>query len=771
MNIFSLSAQIEGHQSDVKSICSAGSLGVISGSRDKSVKFWRTNGPNEFLLSSTVQHSSYVNCVAYVPPSEIFNDGLIVSGGRDNVVYVHLPSDPENPLMTLIGHTDNVCTVAVFGSPEEPTIVSGSWDKTAKIWKNGECIQTLTGHEQTVWSVLVLNNGDILTGSADKSIKLWRAGKCVKTITGHSDCVRGLCNYGNDGFVSCANDGSVRVWSYEGDLLQELYGHTSFVYSVAFLPSGEIASVGEDRCLKIWKDGECIQTINHPAQSVWTVSALSNGDVATGSNDGVVRIFTREKERYAPLQVKERFDQSVANFVIPAGQIGDLKKDKLPGEEGLRAPPKHAGEVRMIRVGDKVEAYQFSSTSNQWEKIGDVVDAVGNHKTLYQGKEYDYVFDVDLGDGLPARKLPYNVTENPYMAAQRFIHQEELSQEFLDQIANFIMQNTKGVAIESGPVASDPFTGASRYSGASSNQYGTPTGLGDPFTGSSGYVSQEFRNQMQQSQSSNSLFPQTGFLEIDNANFDLIVSKLLEFNSQMENKLNDDQIGVLKEIVEILKNTSRYHATKFYDRHFDLMSKIIQLPEQNRFPAIDLLRLFVLHPSGVEYFANLPSESFINSISKAGCFESQDQTSKFITNNQLLALRIFANLFKHSAGRSIVLIAKKRMLETTNHFANLGKSNLKLPYVTFLQNLSSLLCENQDNSIANDLLNPLVTILSSETDAEVLYRACIAVGNLITVYPNVRNSFKSKNPHGLLSNSSLSSERVGSVFNALLSIN
>lgn len=46
-----------------------------------------------------------------------------------------------------------------------------------------------------------------------------------------------------------------------------------------------------------------------------------------------------------------------------------------------------------------------------WQKIGDVVDAVGSgRRQLYQGKEYDYVFDVDVEEGAPPLKLPYNVT-------------------------------------------------------------------------------------------------------------------------------------------------------------------------------------------------------------------------------------------------------------------------------------------------------------------------------------------------------------------------
>jgi len=43
----------------------------------------------------------------------------------------------------------------------------------------------------------------------------------------------------------------VRVWSADGDTLFTLSGHTSFVYSVAVLPSGQIVSSGEDSTVRI----------------------------------------------------------------------------------------------------------------------------------------------------------------------------------------------------------------------------------------------------------------------------------------------------------------------------------------------------------------------------------------------------------------------------------------------------------------------------------------------------------------------------------------
>lgn len=44
------------------------------------------------------------------------------------------------------------------------------------------------------------------------------------------------------------------------------------------------------------------------------------------------------------------------------------------------------------------------------------MDAVGSsRKQLYEGKEYDYVFDVDIQDGVPPLKLPYNVNGRFYL--------------------------------------------------------------------------------------------------------------------------------------------------------------------------------------------------------------------------------------------------------------------------------------------------------------------------------------------------------------------
>jgi hypothetical protein len=68
-----------------------------------------------------------------------------------------------------------------------------------------------------------------------------------------------------------------------------------------------------------------------------------------------------------------------------------------------------AGPPCILKI--QLSRWQWDNTTSNWQKVGDVVDAVGQGRTQsYEGKEYDYVFDVDIAEGAPPLKLPYNVT-------------------------------------------------------------------------------------------------------------------------------------------------------------------------------------------------------------------------------------------------------------------------------------------------------------------------------------------------------------------------
>lgn len=70
----------------------------------------------------------------------------------------------------------------------------------------------------------------------------------------------------------------------------------------------------------------------------------------------------------------------------------------------LLQPGKKDGHTLMVREDGKVMCYSWSAVKGQWEAVGEVVGGTGGSaptsgKVLYQGREYDYVFSVELDEG------------------------------------------------------------------------------------------------------------------------------------------------------------------------------------------------------------------------------------------------------------------------------------------------------------------------------------------------------------------------------------
>jgi WD40 repeat protein len=81
-------------------------------------------------------------------------------------------------------------------SPDGAFIVTGSWDRTARIWdaKSGIERAVLEGHQKAVRSVAVSPNGAfIVTGSEDNTARIWEVFKDKQALIDYAKTIVPRC--------------------------------------------------------------------------------------------------------------------------------------------------------------------------------------------------------------------------------------------------------------------------------------------------------------------------------------------------------------------------------------------------------------------------------------------------------------------------------------------------------------------------------------------------------------------------------------------------
>lgn len=564
-----------------------------------------------------------------------------------------------------------------------------------------------------------------------------RGGKLLRTIKGSSDVVRALCKLpqhhpSGAQFASAGNDAIIRLWTLEGVEIAQLNGHENFIYSIASTPNGDIVSGSEDRSVRIWRGQQCVQTITHPAISVWAVAVCpDNGDIVTGASDRIVRVFTQSKERLAEPAALSAFEESVKESSIPQQSLGDINKEKLPGPDFLsKKSGTKEGQVQMIKeLNGNISAYQWSTAAQQWISVGTVVDAVGSsgRKITYNGQDYDYVFDVDIEDGKPPLKLPYNLSQNPYEVARKFIADNELPQSYLDQVTNFIVTNTQGATLgqQTQAPGSDPWGTESRYR------------PGDADAASSAVSS-----------SSPRVLPQTTFLSITTANLKIIHKKLLEFNDAIissgskDLSLNPSDQNVLAALIKQLERTVAGTTNPALSSGVEIVVKIsTKWPSEKRLPGLDMLRLLAVACPSVVSYTSTGDGTLVDELAASGLFAPESPP-----NNTMMAVRAVANLFSTEEGRLIVDGEYDKIRGLLDAHMKTKNRNLAIALATLYVNYSVLVSASEastdpDRPLA--LLGDVVGLLKTFEDAEALYRGLVAAGTLLSLGPELREAAKS----------------------------
>lgn len=133
--------------------------------------------------------TQWIASLAYMDPDADNINGLLFVGSFDNKIRVYDPLTPE-PKETYTGHGQTVCALAVNNKTQ--TLVSGSWDKTIKVWRGAwgkierKCTKTISDvHQGSVLDILLLDDDSMISACADKIIRLINpAGNVVRQFLG-----------------------------------------------------------------------------------------------------------------------------------------------------------------------------------------------------------------------------------------------------------------------------------------------------------------------------------------------------------------------------------------------------------------------------------------------------------------------------------------------------------------------------------------------------------------------------------------------------------
>lgn len=282
---------------------------IVSASDDQTVRIW--NWQSRQCVAVLSGHNHYVMCAAFHPTED-----LLVSGSLDQTIRVwDLSSIRSKNAPSMTAPPARKSSLSGNG-PTSPTIelFAGSGLETSVKF-------IMEGHDRGVnWVQFHPSKPFILSGSDDRSVKIWRYNDVraweVDSFRGHSNnvsCV--LWHPRSDVVISDAEDRQLRVWDCA-------------------------AAVGNNSNSR----GRCLLTIKRDHDRFWCLAAHPELNIFAAGHDNGLMVFKLERERPAFTLTEGPDgdvlyyvrDRLVRCFALDSGQMSD--EMVAPIENPLRLP-------------------------------------------------------------------------------------------------------------------------------------------------------------------------------------------------------------------------------------------------------------------------------------------------------------------------------------------------------------------------------------------------------------------------------------------------
>ena len=215
--------------------------------------------------------------------------------------------------LSLTGHIATIKCIDKIYHQNTDFIVSGSYDKTIRIWKvtinsfdnyknsTGECIKIIDNNEKGISSILIQQFNDygyLISGSTNSKIKIYdiyqdfKEKEIISCSNHHAKEISKILSLDNDTIVTTSFDKYIKVWDLNKLIVKKSILTKSMIFSAKLLNSETIVCGHQYGLVSIYNilTNELLLEIKEQKESIWCIEIL-NDIIFSGCINSFIKCF------------------------------------------------------------------------------------------------------------------------------------------------------------------------------------------------------------------------------------------------------------------------------------------------------------------------------------------------------------------------------------------------------------------------------------------------------------------------------------------------